>query len=130
VHWAGLRKNELLEEISQKFFRKQYKASSPGIVLIFNYLFSKGWAPDLKFYHGYFERKSRVERVWERFKTRLLAKGYRISPKKEKDVLNFLRDKSKDGIIEYKTKVRIGALFLNKEVFLGKNGNGRSRDDL
>jgi len=130
VHWAGLRKNELLEEISQKFFKKTYKASSPGIVLIFNYLFSKGWAPDLKFYHGYFERKGSVERVWERFKTRLMAKGYRISAKKEKDVLNFLEDKSKDGIIEYKTKVRIGALFLNKEVFYGKSRNDRSGDDL
>ncbi len=59
-----------------------------------------------------------------------MAKGYRISAKKEKAVLNFLEDKSEDGIIEYKTKVRIGALFLNKEVFYGKSGNDCSRDDL
>jgi len=130
VHWAGLRKNELLEEISQRFFRKPYKAFTPGIVLIFNYLFSKGLAPDLKFYQGYFERKSNFERVWERFKTRLMAKGYNISSEKEKAVLNFLKEKSKDGIIEYKTKVRIGALFLNKEGFNGKSGIDRSWYDL
>ena len=121
VHWAGLRKNELLEEISQRFFNKEHKGSFPGIVLIFNYLFSKGWAPDLKFYQGYFERKSPTQRVWERFKTRLLTKNYKISSKKEKEILKFLEEKSRDGVIHYKTKVRIGALFLNKEGFNGKS---------
>ncbi len=127
VHWAGIRENLLLEEILQKFFPIKKEEKSLGIFLIFNFLYSLGYAPDLKFYHGYFARTSTVERTWERIKLRLLAKGYKISSTKEKRILEFLEEKAQNKVIKYKTKVRIGALFLDlkqMEESYGEGGNG------
>jgi SAM-dependent methyltransferase len=115
VNWAGLRKNMLLEEIEKKFFKKNKGDKNPGILLIFNYFYTLGYPVDIKFYEGYFERKSSLEKIWKRFNFRLTSMGYTIGPKKEREILEFLREKENNGFIETKTLVRIGAMFINKE---------------
>lgn len=121
VQWAGLRKNPLAEEVEKIFFKRKKTEENLGFFLIFNYLYTLGIPGDAKFYEGYFERKTTLEKFWKRLKFRLVAKGYNIGPKKERDILKFLEEKARDGIIETKTEVRIGALFLRiKE---GKSGN-------
>ncbi len=115
VSWAGLRKNLLLEEIERKFFRGNKGDKNPGILLIFNYFYTLGCPGDVKFYEGIFERKSTLEKIWTRFKFRLTSKGYKISKVKERQIIEFLKEKEKNGYIETKTQVRIGAMFIHKE---------------
>ncbi len=114
VSWAGLRKNFFLEEIEKKFFKKIKENKKPGIFLLFNYFYTLGIPGDVKFYEGFLERKISLERIWKRFKLRLEAKGYKIGPRKEREILKFLESFTKDGKLEVKTKVRIGALFIKK----------------
>ncbi|MCX7613626.1 MAG: methyltransferase domain-containing protein [Caldimicrobium sp.] len=121
VQWAGLRKNPLAEEIEKLFFKDRKREENLGAFLIFNYLYTLGMPADIKFYQGFFERKSPLEKFWKRLKFRLEAKGYKVNPKKEKEIMKFLEKRTKDGFIETKTKVRIGALFLRKEE--GTNGD-------
>lgn len=115
VQWAGLRQNLLQEEIERKFFNKRAKDPQPGFFIIFNYFYTLGNPGDAKFYEGFFEKKTPIEKFWQRLKFRLESKGYKISLKKEKEILKFLEEKAIRGIIENKTKVRIGALFVKKK---------------
>ncbi|MFN3505264.1 MAG: class I SAM-dependent methyltransferase [Caldimicrobium sp.] len=115
VQWAGLRKNYLYEEIEEKFFKKRIRDPQAGFFILFNYFYTIGHPGDAKFYEGYFEKKSSMEKFWQKLKFRLKSKGYKISAKKEKEILKFLENKAINGIIENKTKVRIGALFVKKE---------------
>jgi len=114
ISWAGLRQNPLLEEIKNRFFKKVKESKNPGILPIFNYFYTLGKPGDVKFYEGFFERRAPLERLWKRFKFRLESEGYKIGPKKEKEILKFLEEKAQEGMIESKTKVRIGALFIKK----------------
>lgn len=114
VNWAGLRKNLLLEEIEKRFFNRVKPDYHPGLFLIFNYFYTLGYPGDIKFYEGFFERKSTLEKTWTRLKFRLVSKGYKIGSKKEKEILKFLESKAKDGVIITKNPVRIGAMFINK----------------
>lgn len=114
VNWAGLRKNFLLDEIEKRFFRRVREEPYPGLFWLFNYFYTLGNPGNIKFYEGFFERRAPVEKIWKRFKFRLTAKGYKIGIRKEKEILKFLNDKAKDGIVENKTQVRIGALFIRK----------------
>lgn len=115
VQWAGLRRNYLLEEIEKKFFKTYREEKYPGIFLLFNYLYAKGTPGDIKFYHGVLERRTALEKFYQRLKFRLSAKGYKIGPRKEKAILDFLKERAKEGILRVRTEVRIGALFLKKE---------------
>ncbi|MFN3921497.1 MAG: class I SAM-dependent methyltransferase [Caldimicrobium sp.] len=115
VQWAGVRKNLLHEEIEKRFFRKQIKDTQPGFFILFNYFYTLGNPGDAKFYEGFFEKKSSVDKFWKKLKFRLESKGYKISLKKEREILEFLEEKAVQGIIENKTKVRIGALFVKKK---------------
>jgi SAM-dependent methyltransferase len=114
VSWAGLRKNHLLDEIEKRFFKKLREEIHPGLFLLFNYFYTLGNPGNVKFYEGFFERRTPVEKIWKRFKFKLTAKGYKIGIRKEREILKFLSAKAKDGIVENKTKVRIGALFIKK----------------
>lgn len=115
VNWAGLRKNLLLEEIEKNFFGKIKPDRNLGILLIFNYFYTLGYPGDIKFYEGFFERKSALEKIWARFKFSLTSKGYKICKRKERQIIEFLKRQEKKGYIETKTLVRIGAMFINKE---------------
>ncbi|MFN4196432.1 MAG: class I SAM-dependent methyltransferase [Caldimicrobium sp.] len=116
VQWAGLRKNVLYDEIEKIFFKKKRKDPQPGFLILFNYFYTMGHPGDAKFYEGYFEKKSTVDKFWQILKYKLQSKGYKISAKKEKEILKFLEKRAIDGIIENKTQVRIGALFIKKRV--------------
>ncbi|MFN3406582.1 MAG: class I SAM-dependent methyltransferase [Caldimicrobium sp.] len=115
VQWAGLRKNLLHEEIEKNFFKKKISDLQAGFFILFNYFYTIGHPGDAKFYEGYFEKKNTIEKFWQKLKYRFESKGYKISAKKEKEILKFLEKRATDGLIETKTKVRIGALFIQKE---------------
>lgn len=116
VQWAGLRRNYLMEEVEREFFGRYREERQPGIFLLFNFLYAKGLPGDVKFYYGILEKKTTPEKFLQRLKFRLTAKGYRIGSKKERAILKFLEAKAKDGYLENKTEVRIGALFLKKDL--------------
>ncbi len=84
VNWAGLRKNPLLEEIEKKFFRKAKPDKNPGILLIFNYFYTLGYPGDIKFYEGFFVRKSSLEKIWTKFKFRLISRDIKLLLKKKR----------------------------------------------
>lgn len=121
VSWAGLRKNHLLDEIERNFFGRLKEETHPGLILLFNYFYTLGNPGDVKFYEGLFERGDSVEKLWKRFKFRLTAKGYKIGTRKERAILDYLRAKAEGGLLENKTQVRIGALFIKK----GGSQNGK-----
>jgi len=114
VNWAGLRKNPLLEEIEKRFFKRVKSEQNLGLLGLFNYFYTLGRPGDVKFYEGFFERKSPLEKLWPRFKFRLTSKGYPIGKRKEREILAFLEEKVVDGFIHTKTEVRIGAIFIHK----------------
>ncbi|MDM7202718.1 MAG: hypothetical protein P3W84_000615, partial [Thermodesulfobacteriaceae bacterium] len=69
---------------------------------------------DAKFYEGYFVKKSTIENFWKKLKFRLETKGYKITQRKEREILKFLEERAEKGYIESKSKVRIGALFIKR----------------
>ncbi len=121
IHWAGVRQNLLHTRIWKEVFDKKLVCKKPGIIVVFNYLYTLGYAGDLRLFSGYWERKRPLEKELEHILWRLDGEGIRVDETAEKRILSILETESKDGIITSCTKVRIGFLFidLSKRCLIG-----------
>ena len=113
VHWAGLRENELFLEILRRFFKASPRTRSPGAVVLFNYLFSRGFPAEVRFFCGMWERRRPVEKELERVLFRLRGEGYSVNEGVRERIRTFLEERSREGRVLSRTRVRIALLLAD-----------------
>ena len=114
VSWAGIKENVMLKTLMKEIMGKETNHHRMDIVVPFNYLYAKGYAPDLIFFHGCWERK----RPWERQAENLLWQlelRQRLTDKEKAYVKDRVRSLAVDGVVTAKTRVRIGFMLIDKE---------------
>lgn len=114
VSWAGVKENIMLTSIMKELMGKETHQHRMDIVIPFNYFYAKGYAPDLMFFHGCWERKRSWERqaenlIWQLELRRPLTDGEKSYVRQE------VKSLSVDGIVTAKTKVRIGFMLIDKD---------------
>ena len=117
VHWAGLRENELFSEVLERFFGRRPRRRSPGAVVLFNYLFSRGFPADIRFFSGLWERNRPLEKELERLLWKLRGEGLSVDEKLREDLRTFLENRARGGRVSSRTRVRIALVLadLRKE---------------
>ncbi len=113
IHWAGIRENELYLEILKQFFGRKPRKRSPGAVVLFNYLFARGYPAEMRFFSGVWERKRSLEREWRRLRVRLENEGISLSPEMESRLKAYLASRAKEGHLYSRTRVRLGFLLAD-----------------
>lgn len=114
VSWAGVRENETLNAIAQELLGEALHGRGADITVIFNYLYSQGLAPDLRFFHGCWERTRPVEEQTKSLLWRLELKRPLTSKEKQyvKEAVGAL---AKNGLVTLKTRVRTAFMLVDKE---------------
>ncbi len=113
VHWAGVRKNLLQARIWKEVFGQELVWGRPGIIVPFNYLYTLGYAGDLRFFTGTWERLRPLEKELDYILWRAQHAGLEIDEKAREKVLKILQEEARDGKILSRTKVRIGFVFVD-----------------
>ncbi len=113
VHWAGVRKNLLYARIYKEVFDRELVWKRPGIIVVFNYLYTLGYAGDIRFFTGYWERLRPIEKELEQVLWRLEREGISVSKEAKEKILRILEEESRGGLVPSRTKVRIGFLFVD-----------------
>jgi SAM-dependent methyltransferase len=114
VSWAGVRENEILNAIAQELLGEALHGRGADIVVIFNYLYSRGLGPDLRFFHGCWERTRTVE---EQTKSLFWRLGLRRPLTREEK--NYVKETvgalAENGLVTLKTRVRTAFMLVDKE---------------
>ncbi len=115
VCWAGIKENPILDRLHEEIHgEKRDRRYRSDIIILFNYLYSMGYAPELKFFHGCWERARPVDRQVEG----LIWQLETIRPLKDKEkdlVKKRMMEIEQDGIVRIYTKVRIGFMLIDKK---------------
>ncbi|HID97033.1 MAG TPA: class I SAM-dependent methyltransferase [Thermodesulfobacteriaceae bacterium] len=118
VAWAGVKENSLFNSVYEDLMGEPPSHFQRDIIVPFNYIYARGMAPDLRFFHGCWERTRTSEKqaenmIWQLELTRRLTDG-------EKDfVRRKLAGLSTNGMITVKTRVRIGFMLVDKDLGTG-----------
>ncbi len=113
VHWAGVRENLLHQRLVRQVLEKELRWKKPGIIVPFNYLYTKGYAGDLKFYCGFWKRRRRVEDELRHLLWRLEGQGLEVGPLEEGEFRRLLeKEADEKGYILSQTRVRIGFVIV------------------
>ncbi len=114
ICWAGIRENPLLNRLYDEILGERPDKQRTDIVVLFNYLYARGYAPDLKFFHGCWERTRSVEGqikglIWQ------LEMARELTPAEREQVRKRVAEQAQNGLVRVYTKVRIGFMLLDKE---------------
>jgi len=112
VYWAGIRRNPLLIELFKEIMDFDYKPATPDIVTIFNYLYSLGYAADLKFFRGCWTRTKDVESQIENLIWRLESRR-KLTDEEKELVRKKAQSLAENGKLTLLTQVRIGYMLLD-----------------
>jgi SAM-dependent methyltransferase len=115
VSWAGVRENEILNAIARELLGEALHGRGADIVVIFNYLYSLGLAPDLRFFHGCWERTRAVEEQTESLLRRLELRRPLLTGEERNYVEETVRALAENGLVTLKTRVRTAFMFVDKE---------------
>ncbi len=113
VHWAGVRKNLLYARIWKEIFGREWKWGRPGIIVPFNYLYTLGYAGDLRFFTGYWERRRPLEKELDHLLWRASHEGIQVDKEAREKIKQLLQAEAVDGQVYSRTKVRIGFLLVH-----------------
>lgn len=115
VTWAGIRENLLLKEMYEQIMGRPLKQKGMDIVLPFNYIYSLGYAPEIRFFRGCWERRRRVDQQADNLIWRLEL--YRELTRQEKELVRQKVSELADenGMVTVKTRVRTCFMLVDKE---------------
>ncbi len=117
VCWAGIRENHLLNRLYDEILgRRPQKGHKSDIIVLFNYLYSKGYAPNLIFFHGCWERIRSVDKQAENLIWRM-EMVRPLKPDEKELIKKRVRELEQDGLVRIYTKVRIGFMLLDKQKY-------------
>jgi ubiquinone/menaquinone biosynthesis C-methylase UbiE len=115
VTWAGIRENQLLNELYQEIMGKKLVQKGHNMILPFNYLHSLGYAPHLTFFNGCWERirplKTQVENIIWRLE--LYRKLTPDEKEKVRTKVEALTDR--EGFISVTTRVRTCLMIIDRK---------------
>ncbi len=114
ISWAGIRQNELVNRLSKEILGKEPDTTKMDIQFLFNYLYTKGLAPDLRFFRGCWERTRDADRhaeaiIWQ------LEMHRELSDEEKERIRKMVKGLAHNGMVTSKTKVRIAFMFIDKE---------------
>lgn len=114
ITWAGIRENPLLHSLYKEIFGTLPPAEKQhSFQAIFNYLFTLGHAPDVKFFNGCWKRNRDIEGATKSLLWRL-DMHRKLTEKEKETVRKRVKELCRDGKITVKTRVRIAAIFIDK----------------
>jgi len=115
VTWAGIRENMVLSELGMKILNRKPGKHLSDMNILFNYLYSLGYAPELHFFRGCWQKKRSVEKQIKNIIWRL--EMYRPLDQKEKEyVASYVKKRaSTDGMMTITTRVRTALMIIDKE---------------
>ncbi len=115
VTWAGVRKNELLNKVSERIFGKPFEQKGQDITFVFNYLYSLGFAPNLTFFTGCWERIREPEDQIKNLIWRIEMK--RPLNQEEKNTIKEIvyENMNPNGFVKAVTTVRTCFMFIDKK---------------
>ena len=114
VTWAGIRENTVLSYLGKEILGRVPGKHTSDMNLIFNYLYSLGHAPDLKFFRGCWEKKRKTEKQIKNLIWRL--EMYRpLEDHEKKLVADYVMERSENGLMTLKTKVRTVLMIIDRE---------------
>jgi len=115
IYWAGVRDNPLFQRCYQLIYKEDYQWDAMDVTTIFNYLNALGYSPEISYLHPLWKRHDTLANTVEHMVWHL--EFYRPLSEIEKKLVNDLVALEADskGMVTYYTKVRKGALFLDKE---------------
>ncbi len=115
VSWARIKENPVLHRLFMEFLGEdpQKGPGRPDIFLLFNYLYTQGYAPDLRFFHGCWRRKrskeSQVEHLlWQ------LEMHMDLDDAKKRRVTEVVDAMGPSEEIEVVTRVRTCLMVIDK----------------
>jgi len=113
VSWAGVKDNSLSARISQRIFGQPDRRSCMDVLTLFNYLYTLGYAPDLRFFHGNWQRTRKIAEQIESISWQLEMKRP-LTPEEKSIISEEVESAGKDGYVSVATRVRLAFLLLDK----------------
>ena len=114
IMWAGIRENDLVNRLSKEILGKEPDTTKMDIHILFNYLYSLGLAPDLRFFRGCWERTRDVDKHAEAI-TWQLELHKKLTDEEKEQVKKTIASLANEGKITSRTKVRIAFMFIDKK---------------
>jgi len=111
VAWAGGKSNQLVEEICLELWGKS-RIKPPDMITTFNYLYSLGYAPDLKFFWGKWE-KTRESSEHTDYIIRFLENTKKLDEYEKKFINEKIKKIEKDGKVTSYTDARIAFMLVD-----------------
>ena len=116
VGWAGIRKNTFLERMAKKIFGRPPRTPRSDITVVFGYLYSLGYSPDIEYFQGTWRRTYPLERQMERVVSRLEFER-ELTEEERSLVRKGLEELAgEDNTVTLETRVRTGMIVLDKKV--------------
>jgi len=114
VTWAGVRENQLLQELYREIMGKELVQKGHDMIFPFNYLYSLGYAPHLTFFNGCWERIRPMDRQAENVIWRLELYRKLTGEEKEKVKARLESLADENGYVSVATKVRTCLMIVDK----------------
>ncbi len=113
VSWAGVKDNPLSVRISKRIFGQPDRRSCMDVLTLFNYLYTLGYAPDLHFFHGNWQRTRKITDQIESILWQLEMKRP-LTDEEKSIVAQEVESEGKDGYVSVATRIRLAFLLLDK----------------
>jgi hypothetical protein len=114
VTWAGIRDNLVLTELGMKLLGRKPGRHTSDMNIIFNYLYTSGFAPELHFFRGCWEKRRSVEKQIRNLIWRL--EMYRPLDDAERDyIASYVKEHEENGMMTMITRVRTVLMIVDKE---------------
>jgi len=111
VGWAGEKSNQLIEEISLELWGKS-RIKAPDMVIMFNYLYSLGYAPELRFFWGKWEKTKDTNDQIE-YIIKFLENTKKLDDNEKKFINEKVKKLDQNGKITSHTDVRIAFMLID-----------------
>ena len=114
VYWAGVRDNPLYNHCYEMIFNEPYIWDPLDIVVIFNYLYTLGFSPEIAFQHALWKRHDTLDNTLQH--TLWHLEFYRSLSAEEKELVRayLFEQADEQGMVYYETKVRKGFIILDQ----------------
>lgn len=115
VTWAGIKENPLLHRLFLEILGRDPQAGDrrPDMFLLFNYLYTLGYAPDLRFFHGCWRRRRPKERQVEHLLWQLELHTP-LTPEQKRRVEEVVEEAAPGPEVEVVTRVRTCLMVVDK----------------
>ena len=114
VTWAGIRDNLVLTELGMKLLGRKPGRHTSDMNIIFNYLYTLGLAPELRFFRGCWEKRRSVKKQIRNLIWRL--EMYRPLDDAERDyIASYVKEHEESGMMTVTTRVRTVLMMVDKE---------------